>query len=104
MEPWWKLYINRIKGVFDAYKSDKYLNKIICAINIFLTSVQTRNPIIIKLIPSFESGPDSASEIAHAGFELYILKRFNELDSLLRDYNNLFVKNGIGVSITKHMN
>ncbi|CAC5359887.1 unnamed protein product [Mytilus coruscus] len=80
--------IDNIRTVFSSYQTDKHLKKIINAINIFIVSVQTRNTVIIKLIPSHLNRFDNLTEIAHAAFE------FSE--------GYQFRPGEIGVSITKY--
>lgn len=95
--------IDNIRTVFSFYQADKHLKKIVNAINIFIVSVQTRNPTIIKLIPNHFNWFDDITETAHAAFELYIMKKYSHVASVVNSSEFYQFRLGeIGVSITKY--
>lgn len=112
------LFENKIKGtlfkaveniciVLESYKDDKHLTKIINVINVFLASVQTRNEVILRLIPCENTVQVNQENlcitvVSHAAFELYASGNFQGVESMLKDYNeSTYKQGGIGVSVTK---
>lgn len=91
-----------VRRVLESYKSDKHVRKIINAINIFVISIGSRDPILIKLVPN-QSNCQSLSEIAHAAFELYQTKQYDEVETVIQRLDLHKCKpSEIGISITKY--
>ena len=99
--------VNRIRDVFQLYREEKHIGRIIPMVNATLDRIHVNGFTTVEPISihdnKVQSVADSISEKAHLAFEAYHHKEFETAHMIISDIEDCeYERNGFGISITSY--